>query len=329
MAQGVDCGLPWHYGSPLVEQRALANGEGVVDVSNREVLRISGPDRLTYLDALGTQRLVDLAAGASSSTYFLDHRGVIQHGLALVTIDDSQEQAVWGWTEPGRGSALIDYLERMMFRMNVSIERRRDVRVVWVGASVAGRLDQSWPARFGPPSCLGGHEVFVPSSRFADAMGQGQPVGLWGHTARRIEVGTPRLGMDTDARTLPNELGVPSEAVSLARGCYPGQETVAKVHNLGAPLRRLVRFWLDGSQECFLEAGSPVTDPDSGATIGRLGSMSYHYELGPIGLGLVARDTDDAATVLVGGVPATLDPLVPRDAGLHVNRAPRDLFHRA
>jgi folate-binding protein YgfZ len=199
-------------------------------------------------------------------------------------------------------------------------------------------------------------------------MAAGCPVGLWGWEARRIAAGLPRVGLDTDQRTLPNELGLPSEAVALDKGCYPGQETVARVHNVGHPPRRLVRLHLDGSAERLLTAGTDLTlaptghaadqdaagsertapsaatddRPDSaadstaagattpgpttgsdpttaapGAPVGRLGSMAWHWELGPIGLALVTRRLPESATLLADGVAAAVESLVDPDQGLH------------
>ncbi|MCL2736747.1 MAG: folate-binding protein [Propionibacteriaceae bacterium] len=342
---GLDAGLTWHCGDPLREQRWLEDGTAAVDLSNREVVCLTGSDRATLLNLLGTQKVDTLEVSQSSSTYLLDGNGRIVHSLAFVMTQD----AIWGWTEPGHGAALVDHLNRMRFRMDVEARLRPDMTVVWSadpmwgagddgdgGAADGGaghgdadsdprgrelsvsspKPDSSRPRRSGTPSCLGGYEVFHPRD---DVPTGGRWAGVWAYTARRIAAGVPRFGVDTDARAIPNELGVPSEAVALNKGCYPGQETVAKVYNVGSPPRRLVRLHLDGSEERFLDSGAVLTcvsAPD--VPIGFLGSMAYHHQLGPIGLGLVKRDTDDDATILADGVPARIEPLVDRDVGLHV-----------
>lgn len=354
---GADIGAVWHYGDPLREQRWLEDGTGVVDLSARDVIRITGPERGAYLNLLGTQKLDDMSPGQAMSTFLLDPQGHIMHFLALVETGDE----IWGWTEPGRGAGLVDHLTRMKFRMDVQADMRIDMAVVWVGADIpvdslmdpglgdralmdrsSGDSDpnghgegvegipsaqetvdpcdgvgpQACPARQGTPNCLGGKEVFIPRSQVDHVMSLGHPVGMWAHTARRIASGVIRVGMDTDTNTLPNEVGVPSEDLVLNKGCYPGQETVARVYNVGAPPRRLVRLHLDGSQESFLDPNTPLTL--DGAEVGFLGSMAYHHELGPIGLGLVKRQTDDNATLMAADVPASIEPLVARDVGLHV-----------
>ena len=307
VGSGADEGLAWHMGDPLREQRWLEDGTGVVDLGNREVLRITGADRAAYLNLLGTQKLDELSPGQTASTFLLDPRGHILFFLGLVETGEE----IWGWTEPGYGAGLADHLNRMRFRMDVAAEVREDVGVVWSGFQVEGMV-----ARAGAPNCLGGYESFVPRIETDEVMRRGHPAGTWAHTALRIAAGVPRFGADTDGRTLPNELGVPSENLALDKGCYPGQETVARVYNVGAPPRRLVRLHLDGSEERFVDTPAPLTL--DGTPVGFMGSMSYHHELGPIGLGLVKRETDDSAALLADGVPARVEPLVPRDAGLHV-----------
>ena len=297
----------WHFGDPLREQRHLDDGSWVVDLSDREVVTISGKDRAHYLNLLGTQKLDPLSVGQSTSTYLLNAQGHIAYFLALVAAED----VVWGWTEPGCGQGLVDHLNFMRFRMDVLAELRPEIAVMW-----SGTPEDAYPMREGTPNCLGGYEVFLP--RDANPL-PGNPAGFWAYTARRIAAGIPRYLVDTDDRTIPNELGVPSECVVLDKGCYPGQETVAKIHNLGAPPRRLVRLHIDGSDDWILSPGTPLAlASDLSTSIGFLGSVAYHHELGPIALGLVKRETDDGIRLMADGVPATMEPLVSRDVGLHL-----------
>ncbi|MDR0284156.1 MAG: folate-binding protein [Propionibacteriaceae bacterium] len=298
---GADAGLAWHYGDPLREQRYL-DRDGVVDLGNREVVRIEGGDRAEFLHLLGTQRLDRLTPGVTASTWFLDAQGHITSFLALVAAPD----AVWGWTEPGCGAALVDFLNRRRFRMDVRATMCPGLAVVWSARPGEGIV------RSGTPNCLGGYELLVPRERVADCLATGSPAGLWAYTARRIAAGVPRLGADTDKRTLPNEVGVPSECVALDKGCYPGQETVAKTNSRGAPPRRLVRLHLDGSTELRVAPGTPVVA--DGADVGFVGSASYHYHLGPIALALVKRSTGEAVTV--AGVPARVESLGPPRPGV-------------
>jgi folate-binding protein YgfZ len=127
----------------------------------------------------------------------------------------------------------------------------------------------------------------------------------------------PRLGLDTDHRTIPHEVGWIETAVHLNKGCYRGQETVARVHNLGHPPRRLVFLNLDGSLDRLPEHGDPIEA--DGVTVGFTGSAARHYELGPIGLGLVKRTVPVDAPLVAGGVAAAQEVIVPPDAGANVS----------
>ena len=138
--------------------------------------------------------------------------------------------------------------------------------------------------------------------------------------AVRIASGTPRIFLDTDEKTIPNELANPEAdllgpAVHLHKGCYPGQETVARVYNLGRPPRRLTQLLLDGSVDRLPERGADVLL--DGVAVGRMGTSERHYELGPIGLALLKRGTPIDAELLVDGIPAAQEILVDPDAGLH------------
>jgi hypothetical protein len=149
---------------------------------------------------------------------------------------------------------------------------------------------------------------------------------MWAFEALRIAAHVPRFGLDTDHRTIPHEVGWIGTAVHLNKGCYRGQETVARVHNLGHPPRRLVFLDLDGSVDQLPAHGDPVEldGPAEGNTVvGFTGSAARHYEQGPIGLALVKRTVPVAATLLAGGVAAGQEVIVPPDAGANVKVALR------
>jgi folate-binding protein YgfZ len=140
--------------------------------------------------------------------------------------------------------------------------------------------------------------------------------GLAAYEALRIAAHRPRFGLDTDHRTLPHEVGWIETAVHLNKGCYRGQETVARVHNLGHPPRRLILLHLDGSEDRLPVHGDPVTRDDT--TVGFVGSAARHFELGPVGLGLIKRMVPVDAPLRAGGVPAAQEVVVPPDAGANV-----------
>ena len=124
--------------------------------------------------------------------------------------------------------------------------------------------------------------------------------------ALRVERREPRLGVDTDHRTIPHEVGWLTSAVHLDKGCYRGQETVARVHNLGRPPRRLVLLHLDGSDSDLPTTGDAVQL--DGRDVGRVGTAVRHHELGPVALALVKRQVPDDAVLTVGEQAASIDP---------------------
>lgn len=316
---GPDAGAAWHYGDPMGEQRVLETGRGAVILDHRDVISVSGPDRLDWLHSLTTQHLTGLTPGQGTTALILSPQGHIEH--VLYGVDDGE--VFWVHTEPGRGPALVSWLQRMVFMRRVEVALRTpELAVVWQPGPVpAGHRI----ARAAADS-LGGHESFIPRDHLEEFLvvlggGQAPPLaGLWAYEARRIAAGVPRIFVDTDDRTIPNELGVLDVAVHLAKGCYRGQETVARVHTLGRPPRRLVLLHLDGSMEELPAVGAELRlagKPESRA-VGFVGSSSRHYELGPIALGLVKRNTPVDAALEVAGIAAAQETLVDPEVGLHV-----------
>ena len=320
-----DEGVAAHYGDPMREQRATEESAGVVDRSSRGVLRITGQDRLSWLHSLTTQHLEGLAAGAGAQALILSPTGHIEHHLTLA--DDGA--AVWVHVEPGTAGALAEFLDSMRFMTRVEVaDVSRDYAVLTVlgprGGELAAGLDgvtaRLEPGPFGTMDLILARDLL--SAAAGDLVQRGAAAaGMWAFEALRIAAHVPRLGLDTDHRTIPHEVGWIDSAVHLDKGCYRGQETVARVHNLGHPPRRLVFLHLDGSADRLPEHGDPVEadGPDLASTVvGFTGSAARHYELGPIGLALVKRTVPVEATLLAGGVPAAQEVIVPPDAGSNV-----------
>ncbi|WP_296138100.1 folate-binding protein YgfZ [uncultured Tessaracoccus sp.] len=298
LEDGVDEGSAWHLGRPAAEGRRIADGGGVFRYRRREVVELRGEDRLEFLHLVSTADVRGLAPGSDVAALVLDAQGHLVH--ALHGVDDGQ--ALVGWVEAGRADALVEHVERMRFAMRVEVRRRDDLHVHWVGADVD--LPDDAVVR---PSFAGGREVFTTAVLPDD-------VGAWAVEAARIANGVPRMFVDTDDRTIPNELGL--YATALDKGCYPGQETVAKVHTLGRPPRRLTLLHLDGSEAELPALGADLLLGER--TVGRVGSAALHHELGPIALALVKRSVDVEAELEVDGVTATQEVLVDPDVGLHV-----------
>jgi len=298
---GIDAPVAAHYGSFVGEQRTLEAGDGFVDLSHRDVVRITGPDRLTWLHSLTTQFLENLAPNLPTAALILSPQGHVEH--AMYGVDDGE--SFTAHVEPGQGKALVEWLDRMRFMMRVEVvDVTEELAVTW---RPAARIE-------GAP--YSGY-TFVPRhdlEKYAEAAGQA--CGMWAFEALRIARGEPRLGLDTDARTITNEVGFIGTAVHLDKGCYRGQETVARVHTLGRPPRRLTLLHLDGSDNRLPAQGTPLVINEK--TVGFVGTSARHHELGPIALALVKRNVGLDTVFEVDGIAASQEVVVDPEIGMHV-----------
>ncbi|MET9571623.1 YgfZ/GcvT domain-containing protein [Streptomyces virginiae] len=306
-AEGRDEGVAAHYGELYGEQRALADGRGFVDLSHRGVVSVTGPERLSWLHLLITQHVTDLPAGQATEALILSANGHIEHALYLV--DDGE--TTWAHVEPGTQGELIAYLESMKFFYRVEVaDRTEEFAVVHLPAGSIAEIAKDLVVR----ETAYGRDVFLPRAELeAFAAAHGPAAGLLAHEALRVEGHRPRVGMETDHRTIPHELGWIGTAVHLQKGCYRGQETVARVHNLGKPPRRLVFLHLDGSEVVLPAHGAPVrlaADGEEGRQLGFVTTAVRHHELGPIALALVKRNVPVDAPLLVGGTAAAQEVVV-------------------
>jgi tRNA-modifying protein YgfZ len=333
---GPDAGAIWHYGDPLGEQRAAETDAVLVDRSHRAVLTLTGNDRQTWLHSISSQHVSELADSASTENLSLDGQGRvedhwIQTELGGVTHLD---------TEPWRGEPLLGYLRKMVFWSEVTaaaadlavlsllgpgLGDRAVLDVLGVDALpdelVAVRMAGGGFVRRMPGLPAGQIEldVLVPRGESSDwqhrfAQAQVRPAGVWTYEALRVAALRPRLGVDTDERTIPHEVGwiggPGMGAVHLDKGCYRGQETVARVHNLGKPPRMLVLLHLDGSAD-RPTTGDPVLA--GGRTVGRLGTVVDHVDLGPVALALLKRGLP-ADTELATGDQAAVAAAIDADS---------------
>ena len=327
--EGLDAGIAAHYGDPLREQRLLVEGLAAVDLSNRGILTVTGPDRISWLHSITTQMLTGLAPRRSAETLVLSPKGHIEHDLHLV--DDGQ--TTWISVEPGTTDALAAWLDSMRFMLRVEVADMsgdyavigEPVRAETTAAELLAWCDP-WPQMVGdtaaysavvdPGEHPGSHrlwrELIIPRNLVDETVGDRPMAGMWAAEALRIAAWRPRLGFETDQRTIPHELDWLRTAVHLHKGCYRGQETVARVHNLGRPPRRLVFLHLDGSGHVL-----PGRDSDvevDGRVVGRLTSVALHHELGPIALAVIKRSTPLDARCLVDGLSASQEEIVRREA---------------
>ncbi|MFZ4299382.1 YgfZ/GcvT domain-containing protein [Streptomyces cinereoruber] len=306
-AEGRDEGVAAHYGDLFREQRALSGGKGFVDLSHRGVVAVSGDDRLSWLHLLLTQYMTDLPPGRATEALILSANGHIEHALYLV--DDGE--TVWAHVEPGTQGELIAYLESMKFFYRVEVaDRTEDTAVVHLPAGSIAEVPEGVVVRETPH----GRDLFLPRADLESfAASHGPAAGILAYEALRVEAYRPRLGFETDHRTIPHEIGLIGGAVHLQKGCYRGQETVARVQNLGKPPRRLVFLHLDGSEVLLPGHGTPVrlaSDGEDGRQLGFVTTAVRHHELGPIALALVKRNVPVDAPLVAGTTAAAQETVV-------------------
>jgi folate-binding protein YgfZ len=283
-----------HYGDPLREQTLPA---GLVDRSHREVITVTGPDRLSWLHTVTSQHLSGLEPGVAIEALVLSPNGHVEHHMVLA--DDGE--TTWLDVEGGTADALVQYLERMRFMLRVEIARSDRAVLTVLGPPPAAAAVDGLLAR----RVAWGTDLLVSRDALEQTVdGLGLPlVGFAAFEALRVASRRPRLGFESDHRTIPNELPWLESAVHLNKGCYRGQETVARTNNLGRPPRRLVLLHLDGA---LPERGAPVEF--DGRAIGFIGTAAYHAELGPIALAVIKRNTPDDAQLMSGGIAAAIEP---------------------
>ncbi len=331
-----DAGVPFHYGDPLGEQRATESGVVIIDRSHRDVLTITGGERLTWLEGFVSQHVSELGDGAGAETLILDANGRVEHHALLSDVDGTLVVD----TEPGRGQSLLGFLTKMVFWADAAPTESDLAVLTLAGSSLPETLtapdgtEVSLPvgtyasialpgggiARRMPWPRAGAVDLVVPrwglAGWFDAAVAAGaRPAGSWAFEALRAADTTPlrgRLGVDTDEKTIPHE--VPSwigeiaqqGAVHLEKGCYRGQETVSRVHNLGRSPRVLVRLHLDGSGgDDSVATGAEVRA--GGRPVGRVGTVVQHHEYGPVALALLKRAVPVDAELEIDGVSAAID----------------------
>ncbi|GAA4418760.1 folate-binding protein YgfZ [Georgenia halophila] len=328
---GPDTGVPLHHGDPVHEQRALARGEGVVDLSHLGVVTVTGPDRISWLNTLSSQLLLGLEAGVSTELLLLDVHGHIEHAPA---VQDDGETA-WLVTEAEDATPLAEFLDSMRFMLRVEVTVCDDVAVLGTAGGGWARIAEHhahlltwqdpWPrtapgsTAYGPPDAehpgieihralsLVRRDALADVVRAFEAAG-GRLAGTWAWEAIRVEAWRPRAGREVDERAIPHELDWLRTGVHLEKGCYRGQETVARVVTLGKPPRRLVMLHLDGSEHVVPDVGDEVRHGDR--SVGRLTSVVRHEELGPVALALIKRNVPPDAQLTAGGIAAAQEIVV-------------------
>ena len=328
------------FGNPLIEQRQLAEGLAAVNLGPRGVISVSGVDRLDWLHSLLSQNIKNITAGQSVEALLLDPQGHIEQVIHL--IDDGQ--TAWLTVEADGRESFVAWLNRMVFRMKVEVVDRSDdftvigrlvrgenatpdlkqafvsngIALTWVdpwpGVVSGGvRYSRAWPAKW-PWT-----ETLVANADVDAVFAEFSAAGTMAYDALRIAAHRPRQLGEVDDKALPHEFDWLSTAVHLSKGCYRGQETVAKVHNLGHPPRRLTFLHLDGSGHALPEAGDEIFVADNPSARGFVTSVGQHHEMGPIALALLFRTVAEDASLIVrtslGDLAASQEVIVPQSAG--------------
>lgn len=341
-----DGDIAQHFGDPIREQRALERGDALAPLGDRTVIELTGSERLTWLDSITSQSVARLRAGESTELLVLDPQGRVEHVAAV--FDDGS--ATWLIADAADADALATWLQRMVFRADVKVAVRPDLLVVgfFAGSGAQQRAERVAIAPHGaavvwtdpwPTVQPGGHQYHVgehPGSGYLwrtaviDESGAGALAadaevvwaGALAAEALRIAAWRPRWAAEVDERSLPHETDWIRSAVHLNKGCYRGQETVAKVHNLGHPPRRIAALHLDGSESLLPAAGAPVlargADGSGEDEVGHITSAARHRELGPIALAILSRRAPVGDLVVRtpdGDIAAAQEIIVPADAG--------------
>ena len=348
-----DTGVASAYGNSLTEQRALRSGAAVVDLSDRGVIAVSGPDRLSWLDSLLSQRLDQLSAGQSTEALLLDPHGHLQHAMRI--IEDGE--TTWLLVDAGAAASLTTWLLKMRFMKQVEIVDRSDelltlgffgelpdvltplvlqpagVLVLWRDPwNAVAEGGWQYAAQNHPSADWNYAEVLIPRSAAQELidLATAGVIALAGSDALealRIAAWRPRLATEGDANALPHEFDWLRTAVHLNKGCYRGQETVAKVHNLGHPPRRLSFLSLDGVEVVIPAAGSAVFEGET--EVGHVTAAARHFEEGIIALAVLKLNANPEAELSVFSedvrIPASQVVIVPPNAGRTANvpRLPR------
>ncbi len=332
-----------HYGNPMIEQRSLFEGESVCLMDQAGIISVSGVDRLTWLHSLLSQNLKNLNPGESAEALLLDPQGHIEQQIKI--IDDGE--TTWLMVNKENTKALMDWLSKMVFRMKVELKNRSS-EFALVGttkpkpelAFVSNSQPLVWKDQW-PGVTPGGYrystrevdyswfEHLVETGELENVLGQVSLAGTMAADALRVAAGRPLAVSEIDEKSLPHELDLLSTAVHLSKGCYRGQESVAKVHNLGHPPRRLTFLHLDGSEHSLPDVGDEVRVSGQEKVVGKITSAAQHFEMGPIALAVISRSVAEDAALEVsssgGMIAATQEVIVPHSAGkvVEVPKLPR------
>jgi folate-binding protein YgfZ len=298
--------LPRRFGDAAAEYAALRGGVAVVDLGFRTLVRARGEDRATFLQGMLTNDVAALAPGGGCAALLLTIQGRVTADVRVLALADAIVLEV----DVRARAALVDALEKLLVADDVELgEPDAPVALIGVDGPDAGRVLGDPAARLAAfahvTTSLAGVAVRV--QRASEVRGPGfvvhapaaeaprvwdalvaagaRPCGMEALEGRRVEVGVPRIGLDMDGSTLALEVPV-DDAISATKGCYLGQEVVARGTARGHVNRRLVGLRLRGPEPA---SGAPLVG--DGKEAGRLTTVAHAFGAGGIAaLGLVRRE---------------------------------------
>ena len=280
------------YGDVTGEYQAIRNAAGVIDAQH-QVVRVAGPDAESFLDSLLSKHLIELEDEKVVRSLLLGPRGklrallwVVRFGEEFLLVADAEAAA-----------SVVADLARFKLRVDLEIFQPEPVLDL-VGPAATdilataelGAASRALPAPLGDLS-----RFFVVGSGIDELVNAGaRPAGRLAYTAVRVEMGEPTMGEDVDESTIPQEAGVVAESVSFTKGCYLGQELVARIDSRGHVNRHLRGVVL--AENALPPTGAEVVAGDM--VVGAITSVSESLLVGaPIGLGLIRREVDPGTEV--------------------------------
>ena len=302
----------------VADYRVLTEACGLLDRSERGKLALTGAGAKEFLEGQVTNALEVLSSGQGVYAAFLTPKGKMLGDLRVLDLGDE----LFLDTERSALQELFNMIRRYQIGYDVELRKRTVERglLSLIGPearAVAGAEDLPEEEHANAPGEVDGTRVrFVATDAGVDlicsaADTDALAAGLRGRGAvdvdeaaaevLRVEAGRPRYGIDLDDTVIPQEAGLNERAVSFTKGCYVGQETVARLHYRGKPNRHLrgLRLSAPAAHDDELRLGERV--------VGRIGTAVVSPRHGPVALALVRREAEPGATVTVGGGEETAE----------------------
>jgi folate-binding protein YgfZ len=280
------------------EYSALRNGRGFVELVGWSSITLTGVDRQTFLHNFCTNDIKRLLPGQSCEAFITNGKGrTIGYGLV-----DCREAELVFITVPDQGPLLVEHLDRYVIREDVQLQDTKSERSYLLVPDATLATDDAtvrsigWDLIGRPSSEL----IEIPSAEVArvrnalDAQGT-MPCDIEAFETLRIEAGTPLFGVDFNDTNLPQEIGRNDRAISFTKGCYLGQETVARIDALGHVNQQLAGVRFSGTD--VPAAGAALSR--AGISVGHVTSCAFSPRLdAPLALAMVKRDALAPGTVL-------------------------------